>query len=95
MDIEARVIASVIMLFYLFQLSVIAERIGLARNEVERRLSQMILDGEIKAQLDHRDDCLYVYRPEPTDEVYKHSLESIHQFDKTLSLLNKKVKQLL
>ncbi|MCL4122263.1 UNVERIFIED_CONTAM: hypothetical protein GTU68_030480 [Idotea baltica] len=77
------------------QISVVADKIGLGRDEVERRLSQMILDGEIRAQLDHRDDCLYVYQAEEKDSVYEHGLETVSQLDRTLSLLNRRVKQLL
>ena len=72
-----------------------AEKIGLRKEEVERRLSQMILDRELSAQLDHRDDCLYVYQPEPKDAAYSKSIDTIKELDKTLSHLNRRVKQLL
>ena len=58
-------------------------------------MSQMILDGELNAQLDHRDDCLYVYSNEPKDAAYSRSIDTIKELDKTLSHLNKRVKQLL
>lgn len=77
------------------QITYVAEKIGLPREEVERRLSQMILDKRINAQLDHRDDCLYVYGAEEKDAVYQTALDSLSQLDKTVSHLNRKVKKLL
>lgn len=55
----------------------------------------MILDKRINAQLDHRDDCLYVYAKEDSDVVYQSGLKMLSQLDKTVSHLNRKVKKLL
>lgn len=73
----------------------IAQKIGLPREDVEKRLSQMILDKRINAQLDHRDDCLYVYGAEEKDDVYQTAIDTLCQLDKTVSHLNSKVKKLL
>lgn len=55
----------------------------------------MILDKRINAQLDHRDDCLYVYGAEEKDDVYQTAIDTLCQLDKTVSHLNSKVKKLL
>ncbi|XP_042225291.1 26S proteasome non-ATPase regulatory subunit 11-like [Homarus americanus] len=77
------------------QIDHIAGRINLPREEIERRISQMILDKRINAQLDHRDDCLYVYASEDSDVVYQKGIDILSQLDKTVSHLNRKVKKLL
>ncbi|XP_071545775.1 uncharacterized protein [Panulirus ornatus] len=86
---------NIILPYERLQIVHIADRIGLPREEVERRLSQMILDKRINAQLDHRDDCLYVYASEDSDVVYQEGIDILSQLDKTVSHLNRKVKRLL
>nr|XP_053641438.1 26S proteasome non-ATPase regulatory subunit 11-like isoform X2 [Cherax quadricarinatus] len=86
---------NIILPYERLQIRHIADRIGLPRKEVERRLSQMILDKRINAQLDHRDNCLYVYASEDSDAVYQTGIDTLSQLDKTVSHLNRKVKKLL
>ncbi|XP_063861332.1 uncharacterized protein LOC135101368 [Scylla paramamosain] len=86
---------NIVLPYECIQIGYVAEKIGLPREEVERRVSQMILDKRINAQLDHRDDCLYVYASVDSDVVYQTGLKTLTQLDKTISHLNRKVKKLL
>ncbi|CAL4059409.1 unnamed protein product [Meganyctiphanes norvegica] len=85
----------IIMPYERVQITQVAELINLPREEVERRLSQMILDKRLSAQLDHRDDCLYLYNSQDKDIVYSSALETLTHLDKTVTHLNHKVKKLL
>ena len=77
------------------QIEHIAAQISLPRLEVEHRLSRMILDGRLSAQLDHRDDCLYIYAQPAEDAVYADAISTLAQLDKTITHLNAKAKKLL
>ena len=69
----------------------------LPREEVERRLSQMILDGTLAGQLDHRSDCLSLFQQveKGGDPVYRDAMDTIAQLEKTVSRLSEKANQLL
>ena len=72
-----------------------ADVIELERVEVERRLSQMILDGTLSGQLDHRDHCLYLYPEESKDPTYEAALSTIQHLEKTVHTLAKRAHKLL
>ncbi|XP_076048914.1 uncharacterized protein LOC143029797 [Oratosquilla oratoria] len=90
-----RNLKSIIKPYKRMQIPFVAECIGLPREEVERRLSQMILDKRVQAKLDHRDDCLYIYDEGDEDQTYNNLLEIISTLEKTLNLLNQRAKKLL
>ncbi|KAK3879292.1 hypothetical protein Pcinc_016122 [Petrolisthes cinctipes] len=77
------------------QIDHVASCIKLPRDEVERRLSQMILDRQLSAQLDHRDDCLYMYPRQPADPTYKTAISTLASLDKTITHLHSKAKKIL
>ncbi|KAK4304463.1 hypothetical protein Pmani_023586 [Petrolisthes manimaculis] len=77
------------------QIDHVASCIKLPRDEVERRLSQMILDKKLSAQLDHRDDCLYMYPKQPADPTYETSISTLESLDKTVTHLHSKAKKML
>uniref|UniRef100_A0A2P2HXM2 26S proteasome non-ATPase regulatory subunit 11 n=1 Tax=Hirondellea gigas TaxID=1518452 RepID=A0A2P2HXM2_9CRUS len=88
-------IKNIILPYKRVQIQHIADTIELPRLEVERRLSQMILDGSLSGQLDHRDHCLYLYPSETKDPVYSATIDTIACLEKTIVHLNKKAVKLM
>ena len=65
----------------------IAKIIGLDRQQVERKLSQMILDKVIVGVLDQGEGCLIVYDETNRDEGYDAALETIEKLSSVVGVL--------
>uniref|UniRef100_A0A1I7X9E6 PCI domain-containing protein n=1 Tax=Heterorhabditis bacteriophora TaxID=37862 RepID=A0A1I7X9E6_HETBA len=69
------------------QIDHIANRIGIDRAKVEKKLSQMILDKKFSGSLHQGDGMLIVYDVIPTDVTYEMALETIHAMGEVVDAL--------
>lgn len=76
------------------QVSFIANSINLPIHQVEKKLSQMILDKKFSGILDQGDGVLIVFEETPTDKTYETALETIHHMGKVVDTLYQKAKKL-
>ena len=65
----------------------VAKLIELPRQEVENKLSQMILDGKCDGILDQANACLIVYDAAPPETLFKTTLETIANMEKVVDAL--------
>merc|ERR1712179_26665 len=76
------------------QVSHVARVIALPVDQVEKKLSQMILDRKLSGILDQGDDVLILFEPTTTDSTYEASLETIQNLGKVVDTLYQKAKKL-
>ncbi|PAA48235.1 hypothetical protein BOX15_Mlig007248g3 [Macrostomum lignano] len=69
------------------QIDRIAELIGLPRDVVEKKLSQMILDKSLNGILDQESGVLVMYTHQEADQTYARSLDTIHESSKVIDQL--------
>ncbi|XP_055695072.1 26S proteasome non-ATPase regulatory subunit 11 [Lutzomyia longipalpis] len=72
----------------------IAECIKLPMSQVEKKLSQMILDKKFSGILDQGDGVLIVFEETPVDKTYDTALEVIQHMGKVVDTLYQKAKKL-
>ncbi|TRY54006.1 hypothetical protein DNTS_015562 [Danionella cerebrum] len=76
------------------QISHIAGLIKLSKNDVERKLSQMILDKKFHGILDQGEGVLIIFEEPPVDKSYEAALETIQNMSKVVDSLYNKAKKL-
>lgn len=76
------------------QVTHIAECIKLPLNQVEKKLSQMILDKKFSGILDQGEGVLIVFEETPVDKTYEKALETIQSMGKVVDTLYQKAKKL-
>lgn len=76
------------------QVSFIASSIKLPLQQVEKKLSQMILDKKFSGILDQGDGVLIVFEETPIDKTYETALETISHMGKVVDTLYQKAKKL-
>merc|ERR1712071_695957 len=76
------------------QVSHVARVIALPVDQVEKKLSQMILDRKLSGILDQGDGVLILFEPTTTDSTYEAPLETIQNLGKVVDTLYQKAKKL-
>ncbi|KAL0485869.1 26S proteasome subunit Rpn6 [Acrasis kona] len=76
------------------QISHVAELVGLTRDRVERKLSQMILDKKLNGILDQGKDCLVVFEEQKADKTYPSALSTVDNMNVVLDSLFERARQL-
>lgn len=76
------------------QVSHIATSISLPLAQVEKKLSQMILDKKLRGVLDQGEGVLIVFEDTPRDKTYEIALDTIHSMGKVVDTLYQKAKKL-
>ncbi|KAI8981667.1 PCI domain-containing protein [Mycotypha africana] len=76
------------------EISHIAEMVKLPTQQVEAKLSQMILDKKFHGILDQGAGCLIVFEEPEEDKTYETALETLKQVDKVVSSLYQKAAEL-
>ncbi|CAH2312889.1 26S proteasome non-ATPase regulatory subunit 11 [Pelobates cultripes] len=76
------------------QIDHISGLIKLSKPEVERKLSQMILDKKFHGILDQGEDVLIIFDKPPVDKTYEAALENIQNMSKVVDSLYNKAKKL-
>ena len=72
----------------------VAKSIKLPMVQVEKKLSQMILDKKFQGILDQGEGVLIVFEERPVDKTYEMALETIHNMGKVVDTLYQKAKKL-
>lgn len=72
----------------------IANSIKLPMPQVEKKLSQMILDKKFSGILDQGEGVLIVFEETPVDKTYDKALETIQSMGKVVDTLYQKAKKL-
>ncbi len=72
----------------------VAQEIKLPALQVERKLSQMILDKKIPGILDQGEGILIVYEENAPDKTYEIAMETINSMSKVIDTLYEKAKKL-
>lgn len=72
----------------------IAKSIQLPMPQVEKKLSQMILDKKFSGILDQGEGVLIVFEETPVDKTYDKALETIQNMGKVVDTLYQKAKKL-
>jgi len=80
--------------FFFFKVSHIASCISLPLAQVEKKLSQMILDKKLRGVLDQGEGVLIVFEDAPRDKTYEIALDTIHSMGKVVDTLYQKAKKL-
>lgn len=76
------------------QVDYIAKTIKLPMAQVEKKLSQMILDAKFHGILDQGEGVLIVFEESPVDKTYEMALETIQSMSKVVDTLYQKAKKL-
>jgi len=76
------------------QVDYIAKTIKLPMAQVEKKLSQMILDAKFHGILDQGEGVLIVFEETPVDKTYEMALETIQSMSKVVDTLYQKAKKL-
>lgn len=76
------------------QVDYIAKTIKLPMSQVEKKLSQMILDKKFHGILDQGEGVLIVFEETPVDKTYEMALETIQSMSKVVDTLYQKAKKL-
>jgi len=77
--------------FSVVEIAQVAKLIGLDQSLVERKLSQLILDGKFRGILDQGAGQLFVYDELPVNKTYDKSLEAIENMSKVVDSLYEKI----
>ncbi|CAF95001.1 unnamed protein product [Tetraodon nigroviridis] len=76
------------------QIEHISSLIKLSKGDVERKLSQMILDQKFHGILDQGEGVLIIFEEPPVDKTYEAALETIQNMSKVVDSLYNKAKKL-
>uniref|UniRef100_A0A286Y2I1 Proteasome 26S subunit, non-ATPase 11 n=4 Tax=Rodentia TaxID=9989 RepID=A0A286Y2I1_CAVPO len=76
------------------QIEHISSLIKLSKADVERKLSQMILDKKFHGILDQGEGVLIIFDEPPVDKTYEAALETIQNMSKVVDSLYNKAKKL-
>ncbi|XP_018580295.1 26S proteasome non-ATPase regulatory subunit 11 [Anoplophora glabripennis] len=76
------------------QVDYVAKTIKLPMAQVEKKLSQMILDAKFHGILDQGEGVLIVFEDTPVDKTYEMALETIQSMSKVVDTLYQKAKKL-
>jgi 26S proteasome regulatory subunit N6 len=76
------------------QVAHVASIINLSVDQVEKKLSQMILDKKFNGILDQGEGVLIVFEDTPVDKTYESALETIQSMGKVVDSLYQKAKRL-
>jgi len=76
------------------QVDYVAGKIGLAKDQVERKLSQMILDTKFLGILDQETGVLIVFSPETRDTTYDNVIDIVAAMNKVVDRLYLSAKKL-
>ena len=76
------------------QVELISLLIKLSKEEIEKKLSQMILDKKFSGILDQFSGVLIIFEDQPTDKTYTSALDTIHSIGKVVDSLYQKAKRL-
>ncbi|KAL9657069.1 hypothetical protein ABK040_002695 [Willaertia magna] len=76
------------------QITHVAKLIELPRQQVERKLSQMVLDTKLNGILDQGNDCLIVYEETKKDQCYPAAIETMENMNNVLDSLFERAKSL-
>jgi len=76
------------------EISHVANLIKLPKANVERKLSQMILDQKLNGIMDQGNDCLIVHEDVEKDELYDPALDTISRMNSSIDALTQKAKKL-
>lgn len=76
------------------EISHIADMVKLPTQQVEAKLSQMILDKKFHGILDQGAGCLIVFDEPEEDKTYETAVETLKQVDKVVSSLYQKAAEL-
>jgi len=76
------------------QVDYVAKTIKLPMPQVEKKLSQMILDAKFHGILDQGEGVLIVFEETPVDKTYEMALETIQSMSKVVDTLYQKAKKL-
>jgi 26S proteasome regulatory subunit N6 len=87
-------LARVIEPFSRVQISHVAHLVGLSRERIERKLSQMILDKKLNGTLDQGRDCLIVFEEAKQDAAYPAALKTFENMNDVLDSLFDRARQL-
>lgn len=98
---RTKLIMDIVRLFFLLlllciirQVSHIANTIKLPVLQVEKKLSQMILDKKFSGILDQGEGVLIVFEETAADKTYERALETITNMGKVVDTLYQKAKKL-
>ena len=70
-----------------FQVKFVAEKIDLPEPEVEKKLSQMILDKKFQGILDQETRVLIIFEASERDETYDNVIETVGAMSKVVDRL--------
>jgi 26S proteasome regulatory subunit N6 len=87
-------LARVIEPYSRLQISHVAHLVGLSRDRIERKLSQMILDKKLNGTLDQGKDCLIVFEEVKQDKAYPAALKTFENMNEVLDSLFDRARQL-
>lgn len=76
------------------QVEYVAKSINLPVENVERKLSQMILDKKFHGILDQGEGILIVFEEDEIDETYEYVLDNINSMGKVVDTLYQTAKKL-
>jgi len=76
------------------QVDYVASKIGLPKSEVEKKLSQMILDKKFQGILDQETGVLVVFNPETRDDTCDDVIETVEAMNKVVDRLYQAAKKL-
>jgi 26S proteasome regulatory subunit N6 len=65
----------------------VADCIGLPMETVENKISQMILDGQLKGTLDQGANCLITFTQDTFPQTYYHSLQTMKEISRVVDIL--------
>ncbi|VDO92414.1 unnamed protein product [Soboliphyme baturini] len=80
--------------FSRIQISHIAKVISLPENQVEKKLSQMILDEKLHGILDQGEGILIIFDDVTVDKTYAAAIDTIHELNHVVDSLYRKAKKL-
>ncbi|KRX35477.1 putative 26S proteasome regulatory subunit rpn-6.1 [Trichinella patagoniensis] len=76
------------------EISFIAKQIGLPQQQVEKKLSQMILDKVLYGILDQGEGILETFEVDEEDEAYALAIEAVHGLNEVCDILYRKANKL-
>ncbi|KRX70901.1 putative 26S proteasome regulatory subunit rpn-6.1 [Trichinella nativa] len=76
------------------EISFIAKQIGLPQQQVEKKLSQMILDKVLYGILDQGEGVLETFEVDEEDEAYALAIEAVHGLNEVCDILYRKANKL-